>query len=373
KILSTFRHTLDLFKDGKIDDCLIGCDFILKMDPRFAPARKLQEKAKNPKAEVDLEELWAVIAPPAPPAPPSRETGPVAPPIGIDLPSSGATPWIHPSDAGATAAEVRRDTDPAAVSGLENLSLDSLSLDGPIPDPSGAGRSGPAGIPFQSGLPAADARAPAFGDLSLGPTAADPGLASPLAASTEEEIAGLLKQGDDARAGGDRQQAIEIWSRIFLLDINHADAASRIEKTRAEIAQENRRAASAAAVPAVVVIGVFVATRPRAGKAVAVAPGSGSAPSLEHATMLFGEGKLAETRQELRRIPRSDPDYAKAQKLLASLETPKGAGESAPAASAPPPAVAPGETATNPTAVRAAGERALSEKRYIDAMKAFSS
>ena len=120
---------------------------------------------------------------------------------------------------------------------------------GPLPDPSGAGRPGPAGIPFQSGLPAADARAPAFGDLSLGPTAADPGLASPLAASTEEEIAGLLKQGDDARAGGDRQQAIEIWSRIFLLDINHADAASRIEKTRAGMAQENRRAASAAAVP----------------------------------------------------------------------------------------------------------------------------
>ena len=65
KILSTFRHTLDLFKDGKIDDCLIGCDFILKMDPRFAPARKLQEKAKNPNAEVDVNELWAVIAPPA--------------------------------------------------------------------------------------------------------------------------------------------------------------------------------------------------------------------------------------------------------------------------------------------------------------------
>ena len=47
KILSTFRHTLDLYRDGKMDDCLIGCDFILKMDPRFAPARKLQEKAKN--------------------------------------------------------------------------------------------------------------------------------------------------------------------------------------------------------------------------------------------------------------------------------------------------------------------------------------
>ena len=51
KILSTFRHTLNLYKEGKLDDCLIGCDFILKMDPRFIPARQLMEKAKNPSAE----------------------------------------------------------------------------------------------------------------------------------------------------------------------------------------------------------------------------------------------------------------------------------------------------------------------------------
>ena len=50
KILSTFRHTLNLYKEGKTDDCVIGCDFILKMDPRFAPARQLMEKAKNPAA-----------------------------------------------------------------------------------------------------------------------------------------------------------------------------------------------------------------------------------------------------------------------------------------------------------------------------------
>ena len=59
KILSTFRHTLNLYKEGKTDDCLIGCDFILKMDPRFAPARQLMEKAKNPAAGVDVAALEA--------------------------------------------------------------------------------------------------------------------------------------------------------------------------------------------------------------------------------------------------------------------------------------------------------------------------
>ena len=47
-------------------------------------------------------------------------------------------------------------------------------------------------------------------------------------------------------------------------------------------------------------------------------PPSGG-PSLEHATRLFREGKIAETIAELRRIPAEHPDYARAQKLLASL------------------------------------------------------
>ena len=78
KILSTFRHTLNLFKEGKTDDCVIGCDFILKMDPRFAPARQLMEKAKNPAAAVDVAELEIDRRPHARPArsgsPPSTWT-----------------------------------------------------------------------------------------------------------------------------------------------------------------------------------------------------------------------------------------------------------------------------------------------------------
>src|SRR5215470_12936332 len=62
KILSTFRHTLNLYKEGKGEDCLIGCDFILKMDPRFAPARQLMEKAKNPASAVDVAALETVVA-----------------------------------------------------------------------------------------------------------------------------------------------------------------------------------------------------------------------------------------------------------------------------------------------------------------------
>src|SRR6476646_41377 len=62
KILSTFRHTLNLFHEGKLDDCIIGCDFILKMDARFAPGRQLLEKARNPASAVDVAQLEALVA-----------------------------------------------------------------------------------------------------------------------------------------------------------------------------------------------------------------------------------------------------------------------------------------------------------------------
>lgn len=69
RVLSTFRQTLDLYNQVQLDDVIVGCDFLLKMDPLFEPAKKLREKAKNPAANVDLAELEAIAAAGAPPAP----------------------------------------------------------------------------------------------------------------------------------------------------------------------------------------------------------------------------------------------------------------------------------------------------------------
>ncbi len=69
-------------------------------------------------------------------------------------------------------------------------------------------------------------------------------------------------------------------------------------------------------------VGGYYLLRPGGQKA--SAPAAGGGPSLEHATMLFRDGKVAETIAELRQIPAEHPDYARAQKLLASL-TRKGA------------------------------------------------
>jgi tetratricopeptide (TPR) repeat protein len=62
KILSTFRHSLNLYKAGKQEDCAVGCEFILKMDPRFVPAKRLLEKARDPAASTDVAELESYVA-----------------------------------------------------------------------------------------------------------------------------------------------------------------------------------------------------------------------------------------------------------------------------------------------------------------------
>ncbi len=607
KILSTFRHTLNLYKESKTDDCVIGCDFILKMDPRFAPARQLMEKARNPAAAIDVGELEAIVAltptrqermasvdvdkvlvraaeslnardfdaamaaaeqvlqalpgnrdaaailekarrrkeagpqleatrqrammalegqRPAearaalekmrsidPDHPSvallerrlSSEAGPAeigeSTNPGLSLGSSEAEPGREAPSLDATPLETPGD------GGLGDLSLDSLSLDEPLDSPaavptpdygSGNPRTGPLSLDeFRS----ADA-SPAFGsegpgglwsDVPAEPEAAsspdgypaafsmgapDAAESAPAPPSPQEEIEGLLARGDDAARGGNRQQAIEIWSRIFLIDINNSDAVGRIEAARKEMAEGNRRAADGlrlgrekfeagdftaareaflqvlavdetdatartyldrieqelarpssgldlsrktppgdilaeemaeAAEPEIadepepepevrtapptarrppdkrfviaiggalllaVAIGAWFMLRKPAGPGAPAASAGG--PSLQHATELFRDGKVAETIAELRLIPASHPDYARAQKLLASLSRKSDGEEPAPgAAPAEGGTGSPAAAGPSPEAIaqREVAEKALEEKRYIDALKNFN-
>jgi tetratricopeptide (TPR) repeat protein len=151
-------------------------------------------------------------------------------------------------------------------------------------------------------------------------------------------------------------------------EVGSTEPAAPVEPARRAGLKVNPRIAGIAVV--VLVLGAAAAYFFTRHPARTEAPPAESGPSLEHATDLFREGKIAETTAELRRIPPSSPDYANAQKLLASLGPPSDAAPAAPAA-----APAAGSSAAPPAdaaARRADAERALGEKRYIDAMKNFS-
>ena len=409
KILSTFKHTLSLYQDGKVDDCVIGCDFILKMDPRFSPARRLLEKAKNPAADVDLIELEAVVA-----TTPMRTQKPtaadaekllvravesfnardfdacinVAEQVLIALPGNvhaadlieksrhkkqvqsgfeasrtralallearrypdaareldrmreldaehpavsllerriqqaearpaagelgGMMDFGEPGGSG-TAEPVSSGPPAAGGSALDSLSLDSLSLDAPstaVPPPAdfAATRRGPLGAGREASEPGSppdlwgSAETPEITLDSPAPPPARPPArtAAEDAEKGEREIAALLKQGDDAATRGDYEGAIEIWSRIFLIDINSVEAVTRIEKAR----QDMEAAAPKAAEP------------PAKGKTPSFAadvpePSFEASPAPEHAPPSVGaddfESLSAEPEAEREKPARPEP------------------------------------------------------------------
>jgi tetratricopeptide (TPR) repeat protein len=60
RVGATFQQALALYRQGRTEDVLAGCELILKMDPLFDPAKKLQEKTRNPAAPIDVEQLVAL-------------------------------------------------------------------------------------------------------------------------------------------------------------------------------------------------------------------------------------------------------------------------------------------------------------------------
>jgi len=57
RILSTFEQTLELARDGNRQEALLGCDFVLRMDPQFDPAHVLQERLRASTGPVQVQDL----------------------------------------------------------------------------------------------------------------------------------------------------------------------------------------------------------------------------------------------------------------------------------------------------------------------------
>jgi hypothetical protein len=63
----------------------------------------------------------------------------------------------------------------------------------------------------------------------------------------QKKIDGYLEQGDDAYAAEDYQKAIDLWSRIFLIDVTNDQASERIEKREARRSRSTGRSTSSLA------------------------------------------------------------------------------------------------------------------------------
>src|SRR5258706_3784567 len=155
KVRQTFRHTIQLARSGRNEEALLGCDFILKMDARFQPARRLLETLRGvatgtvvdlaPFAEYVDGAPPAASAPVSPPAP--AASSPSASPLDVATPRPSAAP---PKPSGTAAS-------------LDDLAFDDFAMSEPAAAPAGPGsaRPGPLPPPGRASAPPSAPQAPA--------------------------------------------------------------------------------------------------------------------------------------------------------------------------------------------------------------------
>ncbi len=236
RILETFRQTLELAAGANRQEALLGCDFVLRLDPLFEPARVLQSRLQTGD-RVEVDDLHAVLPEdgagaqaeaevPAAAAESAKAAVPDFSDLGdLDLSLEPVAPDALPAEDGAPAAAAEA---PAAAGGdLEPQdALPAIDLDG---------ESAPAAEEEQEAAPTPPA------DPGAGPLLADTEPEAALDADSEKRIEELLAEGQAAFDRTEHQGAIDAWSRIFLIDIDHPEANRRIELARKLKAEVERK------------------------------------------------------------------------------------------------------------------------------------
>ena len=137
-------------------------------------------------------------------------------------------------------------TPPPAPPSAEPLELEdpsgSFVVEPPASPTRGSAEASDFGFTFEEDQKVADAAAAApqlvpgsagtfdFSTASVEVTAEDQG-----------KISKYLQEGDAAFERGDYQKAIDLWSRIFLIDVTNDEASARIEKARARRVETDRK------------------------------------------------------------------------------------------------------------------------------------
>ena len=305
RVETVFSQALSLYLEGEMEDCVVGCDFVLRLDPQFSPAGLLLDKVRNPQSKADLGPILSRYG---------RTRKMDADKLMIQAAEafnardfSGAADLVvkilaaDPDHAEAEQllirAKERMDAFPfvrqfldragqfmnagdrqGAVKQLKKgLVLDDdnpelLNMLAEIESPrDGRGMAASAPeepIAFEAATPAGPSLQPSADE----PFPAEPhaGGAAPSTASepargfdelhqeldavpaesdslftTEkgqtDKIAALLSDGDRALENKDYQEAIDIWSRVFLMDIHNEEASRKIEEAKVLLAEQDRR------------------------------------------------------------------------------------------------------------------------------------
>ena len=119
RILSTFKQTLTAAAAGNQQEAKLGCDFILRLDSLFGPARELLERMEGSEGRVPTADLAAIIGMETPAPEPAAAPAAAAPPAAAEA--------VAP---------------PPDIDDLSDLDLE-MGLSDPVPAPPGPAAAAP--------------------------------------------------------------------------------------------------------------------------------------------------------------------------------------------------------------------------------------
>jgi tetratricopeptide (TPR) repeat protein len=200
-----------------------------------APAAPLAASGRGPAPAADFGFTFEEEKPVAAPAafsfdsftPEVKPAAPAAAPASFTF--DAPTPAAPPPPAAATPSGFSFEPDAPAAAEAPSSTMDALGNfsfgnSAPAADAPFAG-----GFSFDSPAPAAPPpveKAPATGEFDFTTASIE---TSP---DDQKKIAQYLADGDRAFDGGEFQQAIDLWSRIFLIDVTNEQASDRIERAK---------------------------------------------------------------------------------------------------------------------------------------------
>jgi len=231
RVVTTFEQTLDLASNGSVQEAKLGCDFILQLDSLFQPARLLRERLEGANGAVPTDDLRSNTTPEAAAAE-ALDLGDLS---DLDLDVDLGASLEAPSSASAPAPAPPAPFETQAIGTLPDLALETPSAEPGISSgPLGDGGDLGGGNLLGSDAPILDTPsldAPAGGGIDLGgPSGSD-----------DDRIEELLAEGQAAYDSKEYQSAIDAWSRVFLIDVDHAEASRRIELARNLKAEHERQ------------------------------------------------------------------------------------------------------------------------------------
>jgi tetratricopeptide (TPR) repeat protein len=282
-----------------IDQFVRKCDQNLK-NGNVAAARTDLEKARAlDSSHPGVRKMEQMIATKEGAAPSSFDASSFV----VDTPSAGSRAGSQASDFGFTFEEEKA---PAAA---QQPSFANFSFDTPATPPAGSqDASGFSGFSFDAPAATTPAASSSFSFDAPAEAPKPPG-ASNFDFSTasietspddQKKIEQYLAEGDRAFDGGNYQQAIDLWSRIFLIDVTNEAASERIERAKGKRREAEQQ------VESVLAAGV----------------------------QAFERKDLTAARAKFEEVLRADPGNVTAQDYMERLASPGGASPSfTPAAS----------------------------------------